>query len=160
MAISSTVPWTIISVGFKHPLICSCPSWALSLSPKPKTRPLLVTATVWYSPVLIWDTWWERRLSSARGFMTLSELPRSENPRLPKPIHPKAYTKPSSVRTKVFLFLAHTCPHWEKSETYNKVTAYNLCILLSLEIKNFRDKKESYRNPPKHVATNMLHVAS
>lgn len=48
--------WNIISVGFKHPRMYSCPSWALSLSPNPNTMPLLVTATVWYSPVLICET--------------------------------------------------------------------------------------------------------
>lgn len=105
---SSAVSCTKISVGSRHALKVSCPSCALSLSPNPKIRPRLVMATVWYSPVQIWETWWDFKLSRTRGLNTLSDAPLSGNPRLPKPIQPKPYTEPSSTRTKVFLFLAQT----------------------------------------------------
>ena len=67
----------------------SWPSCALSLSPKPNICPLLVITTVWYKPVLIWETWWALKVSKILGFNTLSDTLLSRNPRLPNPMEPK-----------------------------------------------------------------------
>lgn len=65
--------------------------------------------------------------------MTLSELLLSEKPKLPKPIHPNAKTEPSSVSTKVFLFLAHTCKYQWPSIALSKTR-----IIIVLNVVYFK----------------------